>query len=46
MDQDDADCGSLIKQTAEVLDNVVLQQSLFQQTNFKLELCMKHAVER
>ncbi|KAG1908901.1 uncharacterized protein F5891DRAFT_974188 [Suillus fuscotomentosus] len=46
MNQDDADCGALIEQTAATLDDEVLKRLFVttQQTN--LEVCMRRAVER
>ncbi|KIK31912.1 hypothetical protein CY34DRAFT_102517 [Suillus luteus UH-Slu-Lm8-n1] len=46
MDKDDADCGSLIERTAEILDNEVLQQLFVSTQQTNLELCMKYAIER
>jgi hypothetical protein len=46
MDKDNADCGSLIKLTAETLDNEVLQQLFVSTQQTNLDLCMKYAVER
>ncbi|KAG1810391.1 GTP-binding protein [Suillus plorans] len=45
MDRDDADCGPLIKRTAETLDNEVLKQLFVSTQLTNLELCMKYAVE-
>ncbi|KAG0692033.1 hypothetical protein DFH29DRAFT_1085061, partial [Suillus ampliporus] len=44
--QDGADCGPLIKCTAETLDNEVLKQLFVSTQQTNLELCMKYAVER
>ncbi|KAG0706115.1 hypothetical protein DFH29DRAFT_798958 [Suillus ampliporus] len=46
MDKDSADCGLLIKCTAETLDNEVLKQLFVSTQQTNLELCMKYAVER
>jgi hypothetical protein len=45
MDKDDADCGPLIKRTAETLDDDVLKQLFVSTQRTNLELCMSHAVE-
>ncbi|KAG2052577.1 era-like GTP-binding protein [Suillus hirtellus] len=46
MDSDDADCGSLIEQTAGALDNETLQQLFISTQQTNLEICMKYAVEK
>ncbi|KAG2052575.1 hypothetical protein BDR06DRAFT_957630 [Suillus hirtellus] len=46
MDRDDADCGSLIEQTAGALDNDTLQQLFVSTQKTNLEICMKYAVEK
>ncbi|KAG1727214.1 hypothetical protein EDB19DRAFT_2028264 [Suillus lakei] len=46
MDSDDADCGPLIKHTAETLDNEVLMQMFVSTQQINLEFCMKNAVEQ
>ncbi|KAG2129107.1 hypothetical protein DEU56DRAFT_498043 [Suillus clintonianus] len=44
MNEDDADCGLLIKRTAETLDSEVLQQLFVSTQQTNLEICMKYAV--
>ncbi|KAG1813434.1 hypothetical protein EV424DRAFT_1541744 [Suillus variegatus] len=46
MNEDNADCGTLIERTAETLDNEVLQQLFASTQQSNLEICMKYAVER
>ncbi|KAG1768827.1 hypothetical protein EDD22DRAFT_211878 [Suillus occidentalis] len=46
MDKDDADCGPLIKRTAEILDDDVLKQLFVSTQRTNLELCMSYAVGR
>ncbi|KAG1838617.1 hypothetical protein C8R48DRAFT_666797 [Suillus tomentosus] len=46
MDNDDADCGPLIEQTAGALNNETLQQLFISTQQTNLEICMKYAVEK
>ncbi|KAG2111354.1 hypothetical protein DEU56DRAFT_749630, partial [Suillus clintonianus] len=46
MNMNDADCGPLIKCTAENLDHEALKRLFISTQQTNLELCMKYAVER
>jgi GTP-binding protein EngB required for normal cell division len=46
MNEDDADCGSLMQSTAATLDDEAVEQLFVSTQQSNLKLCMKYAVER
>jgi hypothetical protein len=46
MNEDDADCGSLMQSTAATLDDEAVEQLFVSTQQSNLKLCMECAVER